>query len=154
MFASSETCPTWTSRHHHLTTFSNLSLPLIEPLKSPVQIIAHPRLSSHQGAQPRIPFSMASPEPHIVELAKRIAANTEKLQSYLSSHKLPTPSFDVDGPKDTLIPKTETETEAARVAIVDDTEELRRLVLGPREYLMSYTVSLSYFPALLPPISL
>ena len=84
---------------------------------------------------------MASPEPHIVKLAKRIAANTEKLQSYLSSHNLPTPSFSVDGPKDTLVPKTETETEAARVAIVDDTEELRRLVLGPREYLMSYTVS-------------
>jgi hypothetical protein len=84
---------------------------------------------------------MASPEPYIVELAKRIAANTEKLQGYLASHNLPTPSFDLGGPKDTLIPKTETETEAARVAIVDDTEELRRLVLGPREYLMSYTVS-------------
>ncbi|GAB1315686.1 6-hydroxytryprostatin B O-methyltransferase [Madurella fahalii] len=82
---------------------------------------------------------MASPEPRIVELAKRIAANTEKLQDYLTAHGLPTPSFDIGGPKDTLVPKTETETEAARVAIIDDTEELRRLVLGPREYLMSYT---------------
>ncbi|KAK4041920.1 S-adenosyl-L-methionine-dependent methyltransferase [Parachaetomium inaequale] len=82
---------------------------------------------------------MASPEPRIVELAKRIAANTEKLQTYLAAHGLPTPSFDIDGPKDTLVPKTETETEAARAAVIDDTEELRRLVLGPREYLMSYT---------------
>jgi hypothetical protein len=87
---------------------------------------------------------MAAPEPRIVELAKRIAANTAKLQSYLTAHGLPTPSFDINGPKDTLVPKTETETEAARVAIIDDTQELRRLVLGPREYLMSYQVHSSF----------
>lgn len=83
---------------------------------------------------------MASQEPRIVELAKRIAANTETLQNYLTAHGLPTPSFDIDGPKDSLVPKTATEIEAARVAIIDDTQELRRLVLGPREYLMSYSV--------------
>jgi hypothetical protein len=76
----------------------------------------------------------------IVELSTRIAANTTKLNEYLVSHDLPTPSFDIDGPKDNLVPKEELEVEAARVAIIDDTQELRRLVLGPREYLMSYTV--------------
>ncbi|TRX96512.1 hypothetical protein FHL15_002784 [Xylaria flabelliformis] len=75
----------------------------------------------------------------IVELANRIASNTAKVNDYLLSHNLPTPSFDVDGPRDTLIPKDELDIEAARVAIVDDTLKLRRLVLGPREYLMSYT---------------
>ncbi|KAJ3570315.1 hypothetical protein NPX13_g5772 [Xylaria arbuscula] len=75
----------------------------------------------------------------IVELATRIATNTAKINEYLLSHNLPTPSFEVDGPRDTLIPKTETEIESARVAVIDDTLELRRLTLGPREYLMSYT---------------
>ncbi|RYP60843.1 hypothetical protein DL771_010354 [Monosporascus sp. 5C6A] len=75
----------------------------------------------------------------ISELATRIAANTNKLNDYFVAHNLPTPSFGVNGPLDTLVPKEEKEVEAARVAIIDDTQELRRLVLGPREYLMSYT---------------
>lgn len=80
----------------------------------------------------------------ITELASRIAANTAKLNDYLVANGLPTPSFDINGPKDTLVPKHEAEVEAARVAIIDDTQELRRLVLGPREYLMSYTVGPSH----------
>ncbi|KAI1282907.1 S-adenosyl-L-methionine-dependent methyltransferase [Xylaria sp. FL0933] len=75
----------------------------------------------------------------IVELANRIASNTAKINDYLLSHNLPPPSFEVDGPLDTLIPKHELDIETARVAVIDDTLELRRLVLGPREYLMSYS---------------
>ncbi|GAP82801.1 putative S-adenosyl-L-methionine-dependent methyltransferase [Rosellinia necatrix] len=75
----------------------------------------------------------------IVELATKIASNTARINEYLLSHDLPTPDFDVDGPLDTLIPKHEIDVESARVAVIDDTLELRRLVLGPREYLMSYT---------------
>jgi hypothetical protein len=77
----------------------------------------------------------------IVELASRIAANTNKINDYLVAHNLPTPSFDVNGAQDTLIPKHELDIQSARTAVIDDTLELRRLVLGPREYLMSYTVS-------------
>ncbi|KAI8962773.1 S-adenosyl-L-methionine-dependent methyltransferase [Daldinia sp. FL1419] len=77
--------------------------------------------------------------PRIVQLSSRIASNTARLNAYLETHHLPTPSFDVNGPKDTLVPKEEKDIEAARVAIIDDTQELRRLALGPREYLMSYT---------------
>lgn len=84
--------------------------------------------------------SSTMPPSRIVELATRIANNTATINDYLRSHNLPTPSFDVDGPLDTLIPKHETDVESARVAVIDDTLELRRLVLGPREYLMSYTV--------------
>ncbi|KAI0838918.1 S-adenosyl-L-methionine-dependent methyltransferase [Hypoxylon sp. FL0890] len=73
----------------------------------------------------------------IVELSSRIAANTALLNSYLAENNLATPSFDVDGPRDSLIPKTQTDLEKARIAIVEDTTELRTLVLGPREYLMS-----------------
>ncbi|KAI1364913.1 S-adenosyl-L-methionine-dependent methyltransferase [Xylaria arbuscula] len=55
------------------------------------------------------------------------------INEYLLSHNLPTPSFEVDGPLDMFIPKTETEIESARVAVIDDTLELRRLTLGPRD---------------------
>ncbi|KAI0900092.1 S-adenosyl-L-methionine-dependent methyltransferase [Annulohypoxylon nitens] len=75
----------------------------------------------------------------ILELSSRIAANTAKLNDYLTANNLPTPSFDLNAPLDTLIPKNEADVEKARVAIIDDTLELRRLVLEPREYLMSYS---------------
>lgn len=78
----------------------------------------------------------------IGELAARIQANTDKLRKYLVDNDLPLPTFDVSGPQDSLIPQHETELQAARDAIVDDALELRRLVLGPRDYLMSYHVSL------------
>ncbi|CAJ2505647.1 Uu.00g130410.m01.CDS01 [Anthostomella pinea] len=81
----------------------------------------------------------------IAELADNIATNTSKLNGYLVANGLPSPSFDIDGPSDTLVPKNELDIEAARVAIIDDTQELRRLVLGPREYLMSYTVTITRF---------
>ncbi|KXJ89575.1 S-adenosyl-L-methionine-dependent methyltransferase [Microdochium bolleyi] len=74
----------------------------------------------------------------IVELSQRIASNTAKLNDFLASNGLPTPSLDVDGPRDHSIPESATDIHAARIAIVDDTEELRRLVLGPREHLMSF----------------
>jgi hypothetical protein len=74
----------------------------------------------------------------MVELSSRIATNTVKLHDYLTAHGLPTPSFDVNGPLDSLISKEEPGIESARVAIIDDTQELRRLVLGPRDHLMSF----------------
>lgn len=79
----------------------------------------------------------------IVEISSRIAANTAKLDAYLAAHSLPSPSFSEGGAYDSLVPKDEVDVEAARVALIDDTAELRRLVLGPREYLMSFTVSLT-----------
>lgn len=77
----------------------------------------------------------------IVELSQRIATNTTKLNDFLEANGLPTPTFDVDGPLGHSIPDDAAEIHAARAAIIDDTQELRRLVLGPKEYLMSYCVS-------------
>ncbi|KAI8630535.1 S-adenosyl-L-methionine-dependent methyltransferase [Xylariaceae sp. FL1651] len=71
-------------------------------------------------------------------ISSRIAANTNKVNDYLVTHNLPTPSFDVNGAQDTLIPKHVLDTKLAKAAIIDDTLELRCLVLGPREYLISY----------------
>ncbi|KAK7730360.1 hypothetical protein SLS53_009060 [Cytospora paraplurivora] len=74
----------------------------------------------------------------IVELSSRIAANTAKLNEYLLAHNLPTPSFEENGPQDTLVPKDELETEAARVAIIDDTQELRQVLMnGQHDELIS-----------------
>ncbi|KAI8626344.1 S-adenosyl-L-methionine-dependent methyltransferase [Xylariaceae sp. FL1651] len=73
----------------------------------------------------------------ISELAARIATNTAKVNDYLVTNKLPVPSFDVDGPSESAVPKDQYDIEAARTAVIDDTQELRRLMLGPREYLWS-----------------
>ncbi|KAI0156804.1 S-adenosyl-L-methionine-dependent methyltransferase [Xylariaceae sp. FL1272] len=76
---------------------------------------------------------------HILELSARIAANSAKLNAYLHAHQLPNPSFGADGPRDSLVPKSEKDVEAARAAIIEDTMELRSLALGPREYVMSFS---------------
>lgn len=78
----------------------------------------------------------------VVEISARIAKNTAKPNEYLVTHNLSSPSFAEDGPSDALTPEDVLEIQAARVSITDDTAELRRLVLGPREYLMSFAVRL------------
>lgn len=78
----------------------------------------------------------------ISELASIIATNTAKVDKYLSSNNLPSPSFDVDAPSTSLIPPEAEEIEAARAAVIDATTKLHRLMLGPRDYLQSFTVRL------------
>lgn len=78
----------------------------------------------------------------ISELASIIATNTAKFDKYLSSNNLPSPSFDVDAPSTSLIPPEAEEIEAARAAVIDATTKLHRLMLGPRDYLQSFTVRL------------
>ncbi|KAI1391008.1 S-adenosyl-L-methionine-dependent methyltransferase [Hypoxylon trugodes] len=75
----------------------------------------------------------------IIELSTNIAANSAKIHDYLVTHGLPTLSFDINAPSSSIIPKDAVDIESARVSIIDDTLELRRLALGPREHLMSYT---------------
>lgn len=74
----------------------------------------------------------------ISELSARIAANTAKVDDYLSSQSLPTPSFDEHANLQSPIPNDESDIEAARQAVIEDTLELRQLMLGPREHLFSY----------------
>ena len=76
----------------------------------------------------------------IAELASAIATNTAKVENYLVSKDLPSLSFDVDAPSKSMIPPEAPEIEAARVAVIDATLKLHNLMLGPKEYLMSYTV--------------
>ncbi|KAI3322493.1 putative O-methyltransferase [Xylariaceae sp. AK1471] len=74
----------------------------------------------------------------ITELSARIAANTAKVNEYLTAHNLPQPSFDADGPLTSLIPSTELAVASARQAAIYDCQELRQLLLGPTEHLTSF----------------
>lgn len=78
----------------------------------------------------------------IVDLSARIAANTVKVSNYLAANGLPPPSFGENAPLQGLIPEDALEVQAARMAIIQDTMDLRRLMLGctPRDYVMSFSV--------------
>ena len=76
----------------------------------------------------------------IKDLALSIAKNTAIVEQYLSSNRLPSPSFGIDAPSGSLIPRESADIEAARVAVVEATLKLRNLMLGPREYLQSFAV--------------
>ncbi|KAI9163946.1 Grayanic acid biosynthesis cluster O-methyltransferase [Paramyrothecium foliicola] len=73
----------------------------------------------------------------ISDLSSRIAHNTAKLDDYLAASDHPTPSFDVDAHLGDPIPQDGPGIDATRSAIIDDAIELQRLVLGPRDYLLT-----------------
>ena len=64
----------------------------------------------------------------IAELASIIATNTKHIDVYLSSEGLPTPSFDADSPPRLLL---DSRVMAQRQAILEATDELQALMLGP-----------------------
>ncbi|KAK1757018.1 S-adenosyl-L-methionine-dependent methyltransferase [Echria macrotheca] len=78
------------------------------------------------------------PSSHIVELSIRIAQNTTKVHDFLVSRNLPGPSFDENAPQTLLPPDTDPDIVLAHRAVIDDCRELRMLMLGPREHVMSY----------------
>ncbi|KAI0147204.1 S-adenosyl-L-methionine-dependent methyltransferase [Xylariaceae sp. FL1272] len=72
----------------------------------------------------------------IVELSARIAANTAKIDHHLVSASLPSPSFAADTPPDLFSGLGITQdVKAARQAVLQDTLELRNLLLSPQELL-------------------
>lgn len=69
----------------------------------------------------------------IVELAKQILANTEKVDGHLKSNNLLQPSFDIDGPlKMELEVK---EAKAAHISAIEASMELQDLLLGTKTLL-------------------
>jgi hypothetical protein len=73
----------------------------------------------------------------IAKLAQLIQASTDKVDSYLQTEGLKTPSFDIDAPAKLELPA---DIEQAREAILDGTDELHRLILGPKQYLTGLSV--------------
>ena len=83
---------------------------------------------------------MAKPT-RIAELSAIIAENTAIVDDYLQSHSLPSPSFDVDGPRVSQIPLSEIEIIAAQDKVIASTQELHNLMKGPTETLLGIAVS-------------
>lgn len=75
----------------------------------------------------------------IQQLSTRIAQNTETVQHYLQSNKIPTPSLDADALWQLPIPDSAPEVSAARRATIEDCQELSALMTGAKE-LVHYPV--------------
>jgi hypothetical protein len=73
----------------------------------------------------------------IQELASIISTNTERIDAHLLSRGLPTPSFDADSPVSLDLPS---ELQAARILVIEASTELKELLQGPKELLMSNSV--------------
>lgn len=71
----------------------------------------------------------------ITELAAIIAANTSKVDDYLTAHGSPQPSFDVDGPADIKFPSDAADIDAARTTAIEASIELQDLLQGNRSLL-------------------
>ncbi len=76
----------------------------------------------------------------ISELASLIAINTTNLDAHLTSEGLPTPSFDADAPARLLF---DDKIASSRQAILEATDELQALVLGPIGILTSPSVRIT-----------
>jgi len=69
----------------------------------------------------------------IKQLGERIAANTAKIDAWLATKNVKTPSFDQDADAEFPSADGDAEVEAARLAILDDTNTLHDLTQGPGE---------------------
>lgn len=86
----------------------------------------------------------------IEDLALIISTNTAKVKDHLVSNNLPLPSFNVDAPAQSLIAPEAEEIQAARLAVIDATLKLHNLLLGPRDFLQSFTVCLRLMVEVVP----
>ena len=68
------------------------------------------------------------PSSRIVELAAIIQKHTSKVDEYLTSHDLPSPSFDISTPPVLQLPP---HIQASQKAIIEADDELSALILGP-----------------------
>jgi hypothetical protein len=75
----------------------------------------------------------------IVELANVIQTSVDKIDGYLISKDLPTPSFAADNPPRLLFGNGP-EIDNARQSVVDATDELQALMMGPTGILSSLFV--------------
>lgn len=95
---------------------------------------------SQLDLQTRKKPTMSNGHRGIEDLCDAISRNTQKVADFLSSNELPFPSFAVDGPAESVIPREASEIQKARSEVIDDTFRLRALMLGPRDYLQSFKV--------------
>lgn len=82
----------------------------------------------------------------ISELASIIAAHTAEIDLYTASEALPSPSFDADSPPRLLF---HPRVAASRQAILEATDELHALMLGPVGILTPSVGATSHIKSLL-----
>jgi hypothetical protein len=69
----------------------------------------------------------------MLELTEIIATNTKKIDEFFRAEGKPDLSFKVDAPGDFPVPSANTDIQQARRAVVNATQELHDLMVGPRE---------------------
>ena len=69
----------------------------------------------------------------IAELASLIQVHTLKVDEYISSHGLPSPSFDASMPAQLRFPDS---IEPSSTTVIEATSELQSLMLGPMGFLV------------------
>lgn len=77
------------------------------------------------------------PPSRIVELSSIIHEHKTKVNAYLESKNLPTPSFDASYPGRIPLPS---HIQASREAVLDASDELTALMLGPVGFMARYFV--------------
>ena len=71
----------------------------------------------------------------IKELCERIASNSALVEKCLASKSVKVPSFEQDAEQEFLPTAGDAELDAARLTILDDTDTLHDMLLGPGEAL-------------------
>jgi hypothetical protein len=83
---------------------------------------------------------MSSSSNRIVELSALIHENTIKVDEFMTANGLPTPSFDISQPPVLPLPH---HIDALRKAVIDASDELKTLMLGPLPALIDNRVRFS-----------
>ncbi|PVI04246.1 putative O-methyltransferase [Periconia macrospinosa] len=78
---------------------------------------------------------MSQSQTRIAELAAAVAHHTQRVDKYLTSNNLPTPSFQVDGPVELGLPA---DIEESRIEALQATQELNDLLQGPRNLILNH----------------
>ena len=91
----------------------------------------------------------------IAELTAIISENTQKIDQYFAANNLSPLSFESDAPQDFPVASSNKEIQHARRIVVNSTQELHDLMVGPREHIRwtswSVSSSLSTFLTTSPP---
>jgi hypothetical protein len=82
----------------------------------------------------------------LLQLTEIISSQTEKIQEYFTANGLPDLSFDPTSPGDFPVPSSNTEMHEARRAVVNATQELHDLMVGPRETVRWAAWNVGYKP--------
>lgn len=90
--------------------------------------------------------SLQKPVSRIISLAKQINAEAEKVDRYLKQQNLSYPGFGIDDPAE--FPHLPTAVQNSRYEILRATNELNKLIKGPKESLRWTAWGVSHSPML------